>query len=99
MTSSRVNLFSETGPTSRSIDAFVHDDGRLEISGQDIGEAPRQFFDHDDYEFIMTVAGPAKDALLLALIASAFGGKPSAFDDARVFLAANQIEYSYFTWP
>jgi hypothetical protein len=38
----KIVLFQERGATSRFIDAEVDESGKLIVSGQDVGEAPRQ---------------------------------------------------------
>ena len=46
-----VQLFQERGDTSRFVDAEIKEDGDLVVSGQDVGEAPLQWWGDSDYEF------------------------------------------------
>jgi hypothetical protein len=94
----KIKLFEERGPTSRFIDAEIDESGNLIISGQDVGDAPRQWFDDDDYEFIVTVSAENKDRLLLALIEKVFGGKFGAVDEFREFLEGKGIPSGWMTW-
>jgi hypothetical protein len=41
----KIKLFEERSPSSRFIDAEVDESGNLIVSGQDVGEAPRQWLD------------------------------------------------------
>jgi hypothetical protein len=83
--SNEIRLFEERGETSRFIYAKIEDNGNLVVSGQDVGEAPKKFFDDSDYEFWVTVKGEDKDRLVLALIQRVFGGKFKAADEFREF--------------
>jgi hypothetical protein len=94
----KVQLFEERGPTSRFIHARIEDNGNLVVEGQDVGEAPRQWFDDDDYEFFVTVREERKDQVLLALIKKVFGGKFRAVDEFREFLKEKGIPFGWMTW-
>ncbi|MEN6319534.1 MAG: hypothetical protein ABFD82_12355 [Syntrophaceae bacterium] len=94
----KIVLFQERGPTSRFIDAEVDENGKLIVSGQDVGEAPRQWFGDDDYEFFVTVDAGDKDRVLLALIDKVFGGNFSAVDEFREFLEGKGIPFGWMTW-
>ncbi len=63
----RVDLFEERGDTSRFVDAEINDNGDLVVSGQDVGEAPLQWWGDSDYEFWVTVASKDKQRILEAL--------------------------------
>jgi hypothetical protein len=94
----KIKLFEDRGPTSRFIDAEVDESGKLIVSGQDVGEAPRKWFDDDDYEFIVTVKAEDKDRVTLALIEKVFGGRFSAVDEFREFLEEKGIPFGWMTW-
>ena len=61
-------LVVERGETSRFIDAILDSEGRLTLSGQDVGRAPLEFWGDSDYEFWVVVApeevGRVREALL-----------------------------------
>ena len=67
--------------------------GDIEVGGHDIGEAPKQWWGHDDYEYIATVRKPHKKRLLLALKAAHFNDDASA--EARLRDLARQKNISY----
>ena len=63
-----VQLLEERGETSRFIDAEIKENGDLEVSTQDVGKAPLQWWGDSDYEFWATVASKDKPLVLQALI-------------------------------
>ena len=44
----RIKLYESRGKTSVYIDAEIKGNGDLQLSGQDVGEAPRKFFGDSD---------------------------------------------------
>ena len=94
----KIKLFEERGPTSRFISAEVDENGKLIVSGQDVGETPRKLIDDGDYEFIVTVNAKDKDRVTLALIEKVFGGRFCAVDEFRQFLEEKGIPYSWMVW-
>ncbi len=95
----RVKLYEADGATRVHIDASVTDDGDLQVAGHDIGEAPKKWWGHDDYEYIVTIRKKDKDRLLLALIEATFGDDASAVSRFRDFAREKDIPYGWFTWP
>jgi hypothetical protein len=93
-----VRLYEDQGKTSRLIDAEIRDDGDLVVSGYDVGQAPRQWFGHSDYEFRVTLEAGQKDRLLLALIEKCFGGRFSAVEEFREFVRTKKIPVNWKTW-
>ncbi len=96
--SKKVQLLEERGSTSRFIHARIEDNGTLVVEGQDVGEAPEEWFGDSDYEFIVTVQAEDKDWVLLALIEKLFGGKFRAVDEFREFLKEKGIPSGWGTW-
>ena len=94
----KIKLFEERGPTSRFISAEVDENGKLIVSGQDVGETPRKLIDDGDYEFIVTVNAKDKDRVTLALIEKVFGGRFWAVDEFRQFLEEKGIPYGWMVW-
>ena len=64
----RVILYEQEGATRVHIDATITGKDDLQVAGHDIGEAPKRWWDHDDYEYIVTIRKTDKDRLLRALI-------------------------------
>jgi len=94
----KIALFEERGPTSRFISAEVDENGKLIVSGQDVGETPRKLIDDGDYEFIVTANAEDKDRVTLALIEKVFGGRFGAVDEFRQFLEEKGIPYGWMVW-
>ena len=63
-----VRLFEERGETSRFIDAEIKENGDLEVTAQDVGKAPLEWWGDSDYEFWVTVASKDKQKVFLALM-------------------------------
>ncbi len=72
-----VTLYRQDGATRVHIDASVTDDGDLQVAGHDIGEAPKKWWGHEDYEYVVTVRRQHKERLLQALRAAQSGGDAS----------------------
>ncbi len=80
----RVKLVEHRGSTSVFIDAKIDEEGRFVISGQDIGDLPKEHFGDSDYEYWVVVSKEEKDKVLLALIEKLYRGDSkvvSAFMD------------------
>lgn len=91
----RVQLVEKGGKTSIHVRAEIDDRGNLLISGQDVGEAAREFWGDDDYEYWLLVESAEKDHLLLKLIQHVYGGKPRAFEEFLAWVKANGIPYTF----
>ena len=94
-----ITLYTMDGPTRVRIDAEITDNGDLQLGGHDIGEAPKKWWGHDDYEYIVTVRQKDRDRLLLALLAELFGDDASAVSRFRDFVKEKDVPYEWFTWP
>lgn len=64
----QVRLLEDRGATSRFVDAEIREDGELVVSGQDVGEAPLEWWGDTDYEWWVTVASKDKPRVLHALL-------------------------------
>ena len=63
------------------------------MAGQDLGAAPRQFFDKDEYEYFLSVKAALKDQLLLHLMQQVFGGQGNTRTAIAAWLDERQIPY------
>ena len=86
-----VKLVNQDGSTSIHIDARIEESGDLVISGQDIGDAPEEFFGDLDYEYWLTVPAAEKDRLLLALIETQYAGDLSVVSKLRDLMEEKRI--------
>jgi hypothetical protein len=93
-----VELVRVQGPTNIHIEATINDKGDLVLSGQDIGEAPREFRGDSDLEYFLTVRREHKDALLLALLEQLYRDDARAVSGLRDLLAAKGIPGEFFSF-
>ena len=96
--SETVKLVNQSGPTSIHIDARIEESGDLVISGQDIGDAPEEFFGDLDYEYWLTVPAAEKDRLLLALIETQYAGDVSVVSKLRELMEEKSIPCKFHSY-
>jgi hypothetical protein len=90
-----VKLVSQGGSTSIHIDARIEENGDVVISGQDIGDAPEEFFGDLDYEYWLTVPAAEKDQLLMALIEKHYAGDASVVSRLRDLMKEKHIPCTF----
>ena len=93
-----VKLVNQGGSTSIHIDARIEEGGDLVISGQDIGDAPEEFFGDLDYEYWLTVPAAEKDRLLLALIETQYAGDLSVVSKLRELMEEKSIPCKFHSY-
>ena len=93
-----IKLVRQGGSTSIHIDARIGEEGELLLSGQDIGEAPEQFFGKDDYEYFLSIPAAEKDRVLLALIAKIYRGNASVISELKEFLESKNIPFESYSF-
>ena len=74
----RVTLYEQGGATRIYIDASIVGGDDLRVAGPDIGAAPKRWWDHDDYEYMVTIRKEDKDRLLRALVEEEQSGGDAA---------------------
>jgi len=89
-----LNLVDTQGTTSVHIDVAINDAGDLVFSGQDIGNAPRQYVGDSDYEYWLTVPACEKDRFLLLLVEKLFLNDTQLVTAVREILDSKGISYS-----
>ncbi len=67
--------------------------GSMVMAGQDLGAAPRKFFDKDEYEYFLGVKAEQKDRLLLHLMQHVFGGEEGTRSAIAEWLDERNIPY------
>jgi len=87
----KVSLVDLVGPTSIHIEAEITDQGDLLLSGQDLGDAPKEIFGDSDYEYWLRIKAADKDLLLLALIEKIYAGNNSVISELREYLKTKKI--------
>jgi hypothetical protein len=78
--------------------AELHDNGDVELSWTDSGPELAQSLDIEQYECNVRVLAAERDALLLALIAELYAGKPDAATLFRKMLEARGIPHQQDIW-
>ena len=88
-------LVNQQGATSIYIDVEVKGNGDLLFSGQDIGEAPEEYFGKSDHEYWLTVPAYEKENLLLALIEKHYAGDACVMSKLQELMESKKITH-YF---
>jgi hypothetical protein len=94
----KVKLVELEGATSRYIDAEITAEGDLLLSGQDIGEAPREVWHEEEYEYWLTVKAADKDRVLLALLEKLYAGNASVISELKHYLESKDIPCEFFNY-
>lgn len=97
--SREVEIFrKQVNNTLLILNVKILSNGDLSMEGHDIGDAPRQAWGHDDYEYAVSVGAEHKDRVLLLLIKERFDTRtPSS--DFMEWLKANNIPNEFSSWP
>ena len=94
----RIKLYESRGKTSIYIDAEIKGTGDLQLSGQDVGEAPRKFYGDSDYEYWLTVSKEHKDDVLLLLLEKMYSGNSSVISEFKELLESSGIPCKFHSW-
>lgn len=94
----RIKLYESRGKTSIFINAEIKQNGDLQLSGQDVGEAPKEYWGDSDYEYWLTVPGEHKDDVLLLLIERLYRGNASVVSEFRELLESSGIPCEFNSW-
>ena len=94
----RVKLVESRGSTSMFIDAEIDKEGRFVLSGQDIGDLPKEHFGDSDYEYWVVVPQDQKDRVLLALMKKLYQGDSKVVSAFMELLKSNGIPYEFGSW-
>ena len=96
--SEKVNLVHTHGATSVRIDVEITDEGDLLFSGQDVGDAPEEFWGDSDYEYWLKISAADKDRVLLALIEKLYSGNGSLISEIKDYLAYKGIPSEFASY-
>ena len=94
----RIKLYESRGKTSIFIEAEIEKSGDLQLSGQDVGEAPNKFWGDGDYEYWLKVSKEHKDDLLLLLIEKIYGGNSFVISEFKEMLESRGIPYKFHSY-
>ena len=94
----KIQICEDRGSTSTFIDVDILPNGDFQLSGQDVGQAPKESFGDSDYEYWVTVSSEHKDRLLLALVDELLHGDTSASSKLMELLRARSIPYQFDSW-
>jgi hypothetical protein len=70
----RVELASQNDTEYRSVGLQLESSGAIKIDAHDMGPTVKQFWDHDDYEFSVTIPATAVARLAFELLKERFAG-------------------------
>lgn len=73
--------------------------GAIIIEGHDIGPIVKQIWDHDDYEFSVTVPAAAVARLAFELLKEKFAGNLGAVSAFVAYCKEHGIEHQFYSWP
>jgi hypothetical protein len=94
-----IELAVQDGEEFSSIRLSLSASGAIELSGQDIGPTVREFFNHDDYEYIVTIPPEAVAKLAFELLKDRYRGNLHAVEQFRDYCNERGIPNKWFTWP
>ena len=94
-----MEIYREDGKNFRSIRADFKDDGRLVLSGQDMGPITEEFWGKDEYEYFMIVPKESVEMFTLNLLKHVFNNDNNVdWMDLRNILEENKIDYHFDYW-
>ena len=94
-----VQLAVKNGEEYLSVRLYLESDGTIRIDGQDMGPNVKAFWDHDDYEYMVSVPSSAVGKLAFELLRDKFKGKLRAVEELRAFCNEHQIPSDWWSWP
>ncbi|WP_242352099.1 MULTISPECIES: hypothetical protein [unclassified Anaeromyxobacter] len=94
----KLELVRVQGPTAIHVDAAIDDKGDLVLSGQDVGQGPKELLGSSDLEYFLTVRREHKDALVLALLEQLYRDDGCAVSRLRDLLAGKGIPGEFFSF-
>jgi hypothetical protein len=94
-----VELASQDGVEYRKVRLSFDNAGAIKIDAHDMGPSVEQVWDHEDYEFCVTVPPAAVARLAFELLKEKFAGNLHAVDALRDFCKEHQIPHQFNTWP
>jgi hypothetical protein len=83
----------------RAVRLRLDSNGEIIIEAHDIGSIVRQIWDHDDYEFSVTVPAASVARLAFELLKEKFAGNLRAVDAFMAFCKEHSIEHQFYSWP
>ncbi len=94
-----MEIYREDGKNFRSIRSDFKDDGRLVISGHDMGPITEEFWGKDEYEYFMIIPKESVELFTLNLLKHVFNNdKRVNWTDVRNILEKNNIDYHFDYW-
>src|SRR5215204_4237850 len=94
----RIEIARQEGPEFRSVSLSTSASG-LRMDAHDIGPAVERTWNHDDYEFWVSVPGEALPAVVFALLKEKYSGRLGAVDEFKVFCEQHSIPHNWESWP
>ena len=86
-------------PTSITISLDNGADGGIRLSGHDIGQAPKDAFGSDDYEYWIDIPAEGLRPLLEVMLADKYRDRPCAVSEFRAFCEQHDLPHQSRSWP
>ncbi len=97
MPTREVELARQDGPEFRSVQLQLQADGALRVHAFNKAAKATLTLAHEDYEFWVTVPGPAVADLAFVLMRERFDGRPQAVTEFRDFCRRHEIVNEFNT--
>jgi len=95
----KAQLALQAGTEYRAVGLRLDSNGEIVMDAHDMGPTVKQIWDHDDYEFSVTVPATSVARLAFELLKEKFAGNLGAVDAFRTFCKERGIEHEFFSWP
>lgn len=91
-------LFEDrSSPTTITISLDESSDGGINLSGHDVGKAPRECFGSDDYEYVLTIPAESLRLLAMALLMEKYADDASAVSQLRDYCDKHAVPCSFWS--
>jgi hypothetical protein len=94
-----VELTVKDGKEYSSVRLHLESDGTIRIEGRDMGPNVKVFWDHDDHQYMISVAASAVGKPAFELLRDKFIGNLRAVEELRAFCNEHQVPSEWWSWP
>lgn len=94
-----IELARQVGEDSSVLRLRLRQDGGISIDGYDMGPLVERFWNHDDYEYTVSIPAEAVRSLAFELLRERFTGNLCAVTELREFCRKHSIPSEFWSWP